>query len=34
VAGDLFVIAIKGGTWPVNEVLRISGPFDDLTRRR
>jgi hypothetical protein len=34
VAGDLFVIAIKGGTWPVNEVLRISGPFDDLTRPR
>jgi len=34
VAGDLFVIAIKGGTWPVNEVLRISGPFDDLVRPR
>jgi hypothetical protein len=34
VAGDLFVIAIKAGTWPVNEVLRISGPFDELTRPR
>ncbi len=34
VAGDLFVIAIKGGTWPVNEVLRISGPFDELVRPR
>jgi len=34
VAGDLFVIAIRGGTWPVNEVLRISGPFDDLVRPR
>src|SRR5206468_1855552 len=34
VAGDLFVIAIKGGTWPVNEVLRISGPFDDHVRPR
>ncbi len=32
-AGDLFVVAIKGGTWPVNEVLRISGPFDDLVHR-
>ena len=34
VTGDLFVVAIKGGTWPVNEVLRISGPFVDLTRPR
>jgi hypothetical protein len=34
VARELFVIAIKGGTWPVNEVLRISGPFDELVRPR
>jgi hypothetical protein len=34
VAGDLFIVTIKGGTWPVNEVLRISGPFDDLARPR
>ncbi|MGH7305238.1 MAG: hypothetical protein ACRELZ_18290 [Candidatus Rokuibacteriota bacterium] len=34
IAGDLFVIAIKGGTWPVNEVLRISGPFEELVRPR
>jgi len=34
VAGDLFVVAIKNGTWPVNEVLRVSGPFDDLGRPR
>jgi len=34
VAGDLFIVTIKGGTWPVNEVLRISGPFDDLARAR
>jgi hypothetical protein len=34
VAGDLFVISIKAGTWPVNEVLRISGPFDEVTRSR
>ena len=34
VAGDLFVVTIRNGTWPVNEVLRVSGPFDDLTRPR
>ena len=28
------VVTIKAGTWPVNEVLRISGPFDDLVRPR
>ena len=30
VAGDLFIVRIKAGAWPVNEVLRISGPFDDF----
>ena len=30
VAGDLFVVTIKAGAWPVNEVVRISGPFDEL----
>ena len=34
VAGDLFVIAIKSGTWPVNEILRISGPFEEHVRPR
>jgi hypothetical protein len=34
VAGDLFVVAIRNGTWPVNEVLRISGPFEELARPR
>jgi len=34
VAGDLFVVTIKAGTWPVNEVLRNSGPFDDLVPQR
>jgi hypothetical protein len=33
-AGDLFVVVIRRGTWPVNEVVRVSGPFDDLIRRR
>ena len=30
VAGDLFVVMIRAGAWPVNEVVRISGPFDDF----
>ncbi len=34
IAGDLFVIAISRGAWPVNEVLRISGPFADYLRER
>lgn len=34
IAGDLFVVAIRRGAWSVNEVLRISGPFDELVRQR
>jgi hypothetical protein len=34
VAGDLFIVTIKAGAWPVNEVLRISGPFDDFGAQR
>jgi hypothetical protein len=34
VGGDLFVVAIKRGTWQVNEIIRISGPFDELVRQR
>jgi hypothetical protein len=30
IAGDLFIITINRGTWPVNEVIRVSGPFDDI----
>jgi hypothetical protein len=33
-AGDLFVVAIRRGSWPVNEVIRITGPFDELVRQR
>lgn len=33
-AGDLFVVAIRRGAWPVNDVIRISGPFDELLRPR
>jgi DNA-binding beta-propeller fold protein YncE len=34
VAGDLFVATINQGAWMVNEVVRISGPFDELFRQR
>lgn len=34
IAGDLFVVVIKGAAWPVNEVLRITGPLDELIRAR
>ena len=34
IAGDLFVVTISRGAWPVNEVIRISGPFDALVRQR
>jgi len=34
IAGDLFVVTINRGAWPVNEVLRISGPFDEFVRAR
>jgi hypothetical protein len=28
IAGSLLVVAIRDGAWPVNEVLRVTGPFD------
>jgi DNA-binding beta-propeller fold protein YncE len=28
IAGDLFVVVIRRNGWPVNEVLRVTGPFD------
>jgi DNA-binding beta-propeller fold protein YncE len=34
IAGDLFVATINLGAWPVNEVIRISGPLDELIRQR
>jgi hypothetical protein len=33
IAGDLFVITVRRGAWPLNEVVRISGPFDQLVGR-
>jgi len=32
IAGSLFVVAIGKGAWPVNEVLKISGPFARFLR--
>lgn len=32
IAGDLFVIRIPRAAWPVNEVLRLTGPFETLGR--
>jgi hypothetical protein len=30
IAGDLFVVTISRAAWQVNEVIRVSGPIDDL----
>ncbi len=32
-AGDLLVAVIRGGVFQLNEIVRISGPFDELARR-
>ena len=34
IAGELFIVTINRGTWPLNDVLRISGPLDELLRDR
>jgi len=34
IAGDLFVVLIRRGTWSLNDIVRISGPFDELVRSR
>jgi sugar lactone lactonase YvrE len=34
IAGDLLVITINRGRWPVNEVIRVAGPFGAPTRAR
>lgn len=33
IAGDLFVVTLTRQAWSVNEVVRVSGPFDDWVRR-
>jgi hypothetical protein len=32
IAGDLFVVVTRRGAWSLNEIVRITGPFDDLVR--
>jgi hypothetical protein len=32
IAGSLLVVAIGKGAWPVNEVLKITGPFEQFLR--
>jgi len=34
IAGQLFVVLIRRGTWSLNDIVRISGPFDELSRTR
>jgi DNA-binding beta-propeller fold protein YncE len=34
VAGDMFLITINRGAWPVNQVLRVTGPFEQLAGER
>ena len=34
IAGDLFLSVIRRGTWSLNEIVRISGPFDDHVRTK
>lgn len=34
IAGQLFVVLIRKGTWSLNDIVRISGPFEDLVRSR
>jgi hypothetical protein len=33
IAGDLFVVAVRRGVFRLNEVIRISGPFDELAAK-
>ena len=32
IAGELFIVTIRRAAWSVNEVVRVSGPFDDAVR--
>jgi sugar lactone lactonase YvrE len=34
IAGDLFIVVIRRGTWALNEIVRVSGPFDEVVRSR
>ena len=34
IAGDLFISVIRRGTWSLNEIIRVSGPFDEHVRAK
>ena len=34
IAGDLFVVAVSRQVWAINEIIRISGPFDEFLRQQ
>lgn len=34
IAGDLFISVIRRGTWSLNEIIRVTGPFDEYVRGR
>jgi hypothetical protein len=34
IAGDLFVVVTRRGAWSLNEIVRVSGPIDELLRTR
>jgi hypothetical protein len=33
IAGDLFLVLVSRSMWMINEVVRISGPFDEWARQ-
>ena len=34
IAGDLFISVIRRGTWSLNEIIRVAGPFDEHVRAK
>jgi hypothetical protein len=34
IAGSLFLVVINRGAWPVNEIIKISGPFERYLREQ
>jgi hypothetical protein len=33
IAGDLFLVLVSRSLWLINEVIRVSGPFDEWVRQ-
>ena len=34
IAGDRFIVMVRRGAWPVDEIVRISGPLEEFVRSR